>query len=135
MRKLIFCCFTALFFFIVPRNSLPGEPLRIDILYMNHGPVQPTLKNLRDLFPEYGKKIAVFWHDFESDEGNQFKAKMGIREHIPLVIWVDGESTLQVNAQPVTFSGFPTGSGPAFFQGKWTIADLRKVLDRLTSKH
>jgi hypothetical protein len=135
MRKLILCCFTALFLFILPLNSFSGEPLRIDVLYMNHGPMQPTLRSLRDLFPEYGNKVTVLWHDFESEEGNRFKAKMGIRRHVPLVIWINGESTLQVNARPVTFSGFPTGSGPAFFQGKWEMADLENVLDQLTGKH
>ena len=125
----------ALFLFVFPPNSLSGEPVRIDVLYMNHGPLQPTLRSLHDLFSEYGETIAVFWHDFESEEGNQFKAKMGIHEHIPLVIWVDGKSTLLVNEQPVTFAGFPTGSGPAFFQGKWELANLKKVIDQLTSKH
>jgi len=30
--------------------------------------------------------------------------------------------------------GFPSGSGPAAFQGKWTMEDLRKALDQLTDK-
>lgn len=138
MKKLILCCFMALLFFSLSANSFSGEPVRpvrIDVLYMNHGPMQPTLRELRDLFSNYGNSIALFWHDFESEEGARFKSKMGIRKHVPLVIWLDAKSTLQLEGQPVTFSGFPTGAGPSFFQGKWKIADLKKALDRQTNNH
>ena len=134
MQKLIFFCFITLFLFGLSANALPGEPAqrhRVDVLYMDHGPVQPTLRELRGIFPNYGDEIALFWHDFESEDGARFKSKMGIHRHVPLVIWIDGKSTLQVNGRSVTFSGFPTGAGPSFFQGKWKMADLKMALDGL----
>jgi len=30
--------------------------------------------------------------------------------------------------------GFPTGSGPAFFQGKWTMDDLKAAIDQSALK-
>jgi hypothetical protein len=51
-----------------------------------------------------------------------------------LVIWLDAKSTVPVNGKEIKFVGFPTGSGPVFFQGKWTMEDLRKALDEITSK-
>ncbi len=138
MKKRIFSCFMALLLFGLSANAFSGEPerpVRIDVLYMHHGPLQPTLRELRDLFQNYGNSIALFWHDFESEEGARFMSEMGIRRHVPLVIWIDGKSTLQVKGQPTTFSGFPTGAGPSSFQGKWKIADLKKALDRQTSNH
>lgn len=135
MKELILSCFMALSLFGIPSNSFSKEPVRIDVLYMNHGPMRPTLKDLEDLFGRYENKIAVFDYDFDSEEGEAFKAKMGIRRHIPLVIWIDGKSTVQVNGKPVTFSGFPTGSGPSFFQGKWKIGNLEMALDQATSKN
>jgi hypothetical protein len=33
----------------------------------------------------------------------------------------------------VNFEVFPTGAGPAFFQGKWTIDDLKAALDQATT--
>lgn len=110
----------------------PSDPIRIDVLYMDHGPMQPTLRELRALFPDYESRVAVYWHDFESEEGERFKTQKGIRRHIPLVIWIDGKSRFRVNGQMVALSGFPTGSGPSFFQGKWKMADLKSTLDRLT---
>jgi hypothetical protein len=135
MKKLILSCSMALSFLWIPSNSFSIEPVRIDVLYMNHGPMQPTLRELRNLFPAYGDKIVLFWHDFESEEGYQFKTQKGIKRHTPLVIYIDGQSTLQVNGKPVTFSGFPSGSGPSFFQGKWNIGDLEIALDHATRKN
>ena len=135
MKKLIFSCFIVMSLFGIFSNSFSMEPIRIEVLYMNHGPMRPTLRNLEELFTGYGDKITVIGYDFESEEGEKFKAQKGIREHIPLVVWIDGKSTVKVNGKPVTFSGFPSGSGPSFFQGKWNLGDLKMALDQATSKN
>lgn len=135
MKRLILLFFMVLFLFGTPFSAFPKEPVRIDVLYMNHGPLRPTLRELEKLFTGYGDRIAVYWYDFYSEEGERFKAEKGIREHLPLVIWIDGKSTLKVNGTPVTFSGFPTGSGPSFFQGKWKVKDLKMALDYATNQN
>lgn len=121
--------------FIAPAASFSKDPVQIDVLYLNHGPLQPTLRDLRALFPEYGDKLTISWHDADSDEGERFKSKMGISHHTPLVIWVDGRSELMSNGRTIKFEGFPTGSGPSFFQGKWKLEDLTTILDRVTGKN
>ena len=135
MRKLVSLFITGVVLFIAPTTSFSQNPVQIDVLYLNHGPMRPTLRELRTLFPEYGDKIMVSWYDFESDEGQRFKSKMGINHHIPLVIWVDGRSELMNNGRKIKFEGFPTGSGPSFFQGKWKLEDLAGVLDRVTGSN
>jgi hypothetical protein len=132
MKKLVSLFITGVVLFIAPTTSFSENPVQIDVLYMNHGPMQPTLRELRKLFPEYGDKIMVSWYDFESDEGQRFKSKMGISHHIPLVIWVDGRSELMNNGRKIKLEGFPTGSGPSVFQGKWKLEDLAGVLDQAT---
>jgi hypothetical protein len=135
MKKLYFLFIIGVVLFIAPTTSFSENPVQIDVLYMNHGPMQPTLRDLRALFPQYGDKIMVSWYDFESDEGERFKSKRGISQHIPLVIWVDGRSELMENGRTIKFEGFPTGSGPSFFQGKWKLEDLVIILDRMTGKN
>ena len=135
MKKLIFFCFIVLLLFCPTSNSFSREPVRVDLLYMNHGPLQPTLRELDNLFVGYGNRIAVFRHDFESEEGERFMAQKGLRRHVPLVIWIDGNSTLEVNGNEVTFTGFPTGSGPLYFQGKWSIEILKEALDQITGRN
>jgi hypothetical protein len=134
MKKTLafFCLLLALIW--IPATALSAKPVKIEVLYMNHGPLQPTLQEIKTLFAQYGKKITVSWHDVDSEDGERFMAKKGIRGHIPLVVWLDDKVKFQVDGKEIIFAGFPTGSGPAFFQGKWTMGDLRKILGQLTGK-
>lgn len=131
MKKLYFIIMAALLI-TAPLNSFAKDAVHVDVLYMNHGPLQPTLRELRALFPKYKDKLLVSWYDFDSKKGITFKAKMGIKEHIPMVIWVDGKFELTVDNRKIKFKGFPTGSGPSFFQGEWTTDDLVVILDQKT---
>jgi hypothetical protein len=114
-------------------STYAAKPARVDVLYMNHGPLMDTLDKMKNVFSSYGNKISVSWYDFESKEGEHFKAEKGINQHVPLVIWIDGNEVVTLGQKQVKFVGFPTGAGPAFFQGKWTIADLKAALDRVTA--
>jgi hypothetical protein len=132
VKKYVLYGLTALCLVFIPATALPAPPVSVEILYLNHGPLQATLKQIRELCGGYGKTITVAWHDAESPEGEKFMTQKGIHEHTPLVIWIDGKKTVNVNGKEVQFAGFPTGAGPSFFQGKWTTADLRAALDQAT---
>jgi hypothetical protein len=134
MKKAIALCFVALFLLSIPFSLFAAKEVKVEVLYMNHGPLQPSLEQIKEVFSRYGNKINVSWYDFESKEGEQFMAKKGVTQHVPLVIWIDGKFAISVNGKEVKFVGFPTGSGPAFFQGKWTMEDLRQALDQVTNK-
>jgi hypothetical protein len=101
---------------------------------MNHGPLQDSIEGIKKVLSRYDGKVTVSWYDFDTKQGETFMAQKGIKQHIPLVIWMDNQVKFKVEGRDIIFAGFPTGSGPAFFQGKWTNADLQKVLDQLTSK-
>jgi len=118
----------------IPWTASAGKPVKIEVLYMNHGPLQDSLDGIKKVFSQYKERVSVSWYDFESKEGEAFMAKKKITQHIPLVIWMDDQVKFKVEGKDMVFAGFPTGSGPAFFQGKWTMADLQKVLDQLTGK-
>ncbi len=133
MKRMIFLCFLALILFI-PWPGMAGKSVKVEVLYMNHGPLQASLQEIRNVFSQYKGKIAVSWYDFESKEGEEFMARKKITQHIPLAIWMDDQVKFKVDGKDTVFAGFPTGSGPAFFQGKWTMADLQKVLNQLTGK-
>jgi hypothetical protein len=134
MKKTILSSLVVLLLFSVPVTVFAAKEVKVEVLYMNHGPLQASLQQIKSVFSQYGSKIAVSWYDFESKEGEQFMAKKGVTQHIPLVIWLDGKFALPVDGKEVKFVGFPTGSGPAFFQGKWGMTDLQKALDQITSK-
>jgi hypothetical protein len=129
MKKWVLYSLILSLLFCVP-TAAPAAPIvSLEILYMNHGPMMPTVKEIMNLCKRYGQKIQVAWHDFETPEGEAFMARKGVRQHVPLMIWINGKTTVAVKDKDISFAGFPTGSGPAFFQGKWTMDDLRRALD------
>ena len=130
MKKFVLYALMPLCLVFIPAAALPTQSVSVEILYMNHGPLLSTLKGIKELCNGYGKAVAVAWYDFESPEGEKFMAKKGVHQHLPLVIWIDGKPTVKVNGKEVQFVGFPTGSGPPSFQGKWTLEDLRGALDQ-----
>ena len=134
MKKIILSCLVIMSLFSIPFTLFAAKEVKVEVLYMNHGPLLPSIEQIKKIFSQYGSRITVSWYDFESKEGEQFMARKGVTQHIPLVIWMDGKSSIPVNGKEITFMGFPTGSGPAFFQGKWTMDDLRSALDQITSK-
>ncbi len=134
MKKVIALCLVAIVLLSIPFTSFAAKEVKIEVLYMNHGPLLPSLEQIKGVFSKYGNKIVVSWYDFESREGEQFMAKKGMTQHVPLVIWIDGKFAIPVNGKEINFVGFPTGSGPAFFQGKWTMEDLRLALDQIANK-
>jgi hypothetical protein len=134
MKKIILSCFVILVLFSIPFTLFAAKEVKVEVLYMNHGPLLPSLEQIKEVFSRYGNKINVSWYDFESKEGEQLMAQKGVTQHVPLVIWIDGKFAVPVNGKEIKFVGFPTGSGPAFFQGKWTMEDLRKALDQMTNK-
>jgi hypothetical protein len=134
MKRSVFCSLIFVFLCFGLSGRAVAGPTRIEVLFMNHGPLQDTLSKIRTVFAGFGDKLAVTWYDFESDEGEKFMAEKGIRQHIPLVIWIDDSPVATLGEKKMPFVGFPTGSGPLFFQGKWTVDDLKAALDQATAK-
>ena len=134
-KSLYFAIILALvvFTWVVP-IAHATTPVKVEVLYMNHGPLMDTVRKMKTLFSNYNDKLSVSWYDFDSAEGEQFMAKKGIRQHVPLIIWIDGSPVVAMGDKKVQFAGFPTGSGPAFFQGKWTMDDLKAALNQMTAK-
>jgi hypothetical protein len=134
MKKIILSCLVVLVLFTISFTVFAAKEVKVEVLYMNHGPLLDSLEQIKKVFSQYGSKITVFWYDFETKEGEQFMAKKGVTQHVPLVIWLDSKFSYPVNGKEIKFVGFPTGSGPIFFQGKWTIEDLRQALNQITNK-
>jgi len=134
MKKAVVCLSILGFLCFGFNAHAAAKTTKIEVLYMNHGPLEETVDQIKGVLSKYGEKLAVAWYDFDSREGEQFMAKKGLKQHVPLVIWIDDSPAVTIGAKKVEFVGFPTGSGPTFFQGKWTMDDLKAALDQLTAK-
>jgi len=134
MKKIFLGCILVLALIPLFSSGQAAKAAEVEVLYLNHGPLMDTLERMKGVFSSFGDKISVSWYDFESKEGEDFKVKKGINRHVPLVIWIDGHTTVILGEKEIKFVGFPTGAGPAFFQGKWTIDDLKTALHQATAK-
>ena len=134
MKKTVLSLLVLVFLCFGLSAHAAAKPTKIEVLYMNHGPLMDSLNKIKGVLSGYGDKVSVSWYDFDTKEGEQFMAKKGVKQHVPLVIWIDGTPKVAVGVKEITFTGFPTGSGPASFQGKWTMDDLKAALDQVTAK-
>ena len=111
--------------------AVAQPPVKVDILFMNHGPMQPVIKGLKEIMARHAGTVSASWYDYEKQKGQDFMRQKGIKAHIPLLIFINGSSTAQVQGRKVTFMGFPSGYGPYQFQGKWSLEDLDLLLKPL----
>ncbi len=110
-------------------------PVKVEILYMNHGPMQATIRNVKKVLTDFQGKVAVSWFDADRDSGRSFSKRKKIRGHIPMLILINDRKDFSLGDRQVTLKGFPTGKGPfKSVEGNWAVNDLRLILDRLTDE-
>jgi len=92
--------------------------------YINHGPLQPTVRAIKEVLSKYGDKVAVTWIDLATTEGQSYFQDHGLTAHMNVII--NGSSTYQVDGKTVDFE---------WFEGQqWTEKDLDAVLASLVNK-
>jgi hypothetical protein len=96
----------------------------VDLVYLNHPPVQPVLRDIDKVLAGYQGKIDVTRYDADSPEGKKFADEHQLTGHVAIAILIDGK---------VTFKGFPTGAAPVkSVEGDWKIEDLDTALQQRT---
>ncbi len=106
---------------------------QVDILFMNHGPMRPTVAKIKTLLAEYGNKVQADWHDVDQKSGKIFIKKQKITGHVPMLIQINGQSDFNIEDKPVSLQGFPTGASPfKRVEGNWSLDDLKILLDKET---
>jgi hypothetical protein len=92
--------------------------------YINHGPLQPTVRAIKEVITKYGDKLSVSWVDLETKQGESYFKEKGLTAHMNVII--NGTSKYQVDGRTVDFQ---------WFEGQqWNKKDLDSVLSNLTSQ-
>jgi len=92
--------------------------------YINHGPMQPTVRAIKEVLSKYDDKVTTTWIDLATSEGQSYAQEHGLTAHMNVII--NGTSIYQVNGKTVDFE---------WFEGQqWTKEDLDSVLSNLVSK-
>jgi hypothetical protein len=116
-----------------PQASAPSEettppavsasPVSVVIAgYINHGPMQPTVRAIKDVLSKYDGKIDVTWVDLATSQGQTYFQEHGLTAHMNVII--NGKSEYEVDGKTVDFE---------WFEGQqWTEEELDSVLASLT---
>jgi len=109
----------------VSSSAVPTSPVSIVIAgYINHGPMQPTVRAIKEVLSKYDDKVAVTWIDLGTTQGESYFQDHGLTAHMNVII--NGTSTYQVDGKTVDFE---------WFEGQqWTETDLDAVLASLVNK-
>ena len=92
--------------------------------YINHGPLQPTVRAIKEVLSKYDDKVSVTWIDLATAEGQTYFQEHGLTAHMNVLI--NGTSTYQVDGKTVNFE---------WFEGQqWTREQLDAVLANLINK-
>jgi hypothetical protein len=105
--------------------AVPTSPVSVVIAgYINHGPMQPTVRAIKEVLSKYDDKVAATWVDLATPEGQSYFQEHGLTAHMNVII--NGTSTYQVEGKTVVFE---------WFEGQqWTKTDLDAVLASLVNK-
>lgn len=109
----------------VSSPTVPTSPVNVVIAgYINHGPLQPTVRAIKEVLSKYDDKVAVIWIDLATPEGQSYFQDHGLTAHMNVII--NGSSRYQVNGKTVDFE---------WFEGQqWTETDLDAVLANLVNR-
>ena len=92
--------------------------------FINHGPMQPTIRAIKDVLTKYEDNVEVTWVDLGTQDGVTYFKENGLTAHMNVII--NGTTEYTVNGKDVEFQWFE-GS-------QWTKQDLDKVLSDLINK-
>jgi hypothetical protein len=109
----------------VSSPTLPASPIGVVIAgYINHGPMQPTVRAIKEVLSKYDDKVAVTWIDLATTEGQNYFKEHGLTAHMNVII--NGTSSYEVDGKSVVFE---------WFEGQqWTEKDLDSVLANLVGQ-
>jgi hypothetical protein len=95
------------------------DKVNIDVAGMiNHGPMQPTVKAIKEVTSKYGDTVTVNWIDTTTDEGQKYLQDHGLSAHLNILI--NGNYKFNLDGKDVTFQWLVNGT--------WTKDNLDAVI-------
>jgi len=98
---------------------VPTSPVSVVIAgYINHGPMQPTVRAINEVLSKYDGNIDVTWVDLATSQGQTYFQEHGLTAHMNVII--NGTYEYEINGETVDFQ---------WFEGQqWTEEELDTVL-------
>jgi hypothetical protein len=95
------------------------DKVNIDVAGMiNHGPMQPTVKAIKEVTSKFGDKVTVNWIDTTTEDGQKYLQDHGLSAHLNILI--NGIYRFNLDGKDVTFQWMEGGT--------WTKDNLDAVI-------
>ena len=112
---------------IGPATAMAASGI-VEIFYLPHPPAETVVKDVEAVLKKHDQ-FTVAKYSFEDPQSKKILAKYNLREHMPVVIFIDGQNEFTLGKRKVTFKNFPKGNAfVPMFEGNWSYRDLDGVL-------
>ena len=100
----------------------------VEIFFLSHPPAEAVVKDVEAVLKKHDQfKVAKY--SFEDPQSKKILAKYNLREHMPVVIFINGQNEFALGNRKVVFKNFPKGNAfVPMFEGNWSYQDLDSVL-------
>lgn len=120
MSKIFFvACILSLISLTCGAFAASTDKVNIDVAGMiNHGPMQPTVKAIKEVTSKFGDKMTVNWIDTTTEDGQKYLQDHGLSAHLNILI--NENYRFNLDGKDVTFLWMEGGT--------WTKDDLDAVI-------
>jgi len=109
-----------------------ASPVEVEIVALDHWPIRRALELTLEMLKKFGDKVTLQQIDADTKAGKARLKASGMKGHIPVVIFVDGEFKHSLEGQEVIFENFPVASdSPMRLDGKWSAGDVKAVIEEI----
>lgn len=109
-----------------------ASPVEVEIVALDHWPIRRALEQTLEMLKKFGDKVTLQQIDADTKAGKARLKASGMKGHIPVVIFVDGEFKHTLEGQEVIFENFPVASdSPMRLDGKWSAGDVKAVIEEI----
>jgi len=109
-----------------------ASPVEVEIVALDHWPIRRALEQTLEMLKKFGDKVTLQQIDADTKDGKARLKTSGMKGHIPVVIFVDGEFKHTLEGQEVIFENFPVASdSPMRLDGKWSAGDVKAVIEEI----
>jgi len=109
--------------------SSAGETeVLVEIFYLPHRPAEAVVGDVEGIAGRF-KGVTVREYNFEDPKSRKQLENYGLREHMPVAIFINGKNEFTVGGKKITLRNFPKGNSfVPMFEGSWTYKDIEAIL-------
>ena len=114
--------------FTAAPSTAEDQSVLVEIFYLPHRPAEAVVSDVEDIAARLGG-VTVRKYSFEDPKSRKQLEKYGLREHMPVAIFINGRNEFTVGGRGISLRNFPKGNSFApMFEGVWTYGDIESIV-------